>query len=388
MFVVWPHGPERLLDFLSHLNSLRPSIQFSMDNRVRPCIAFLDIMVIREETTLANKVYRKPTHTGRYVKFNSNYPSHVKWGLIQSLHSRASTICQERQNLVKEISSLRSDLQLNDYPQGFIDSVIDSKGSGRLNEEQKPLRSVYIPYVKGTSEKLKCVGNRYNISTIFETKHTLRSSLMKTRLERDPQQMAQCIYSIHCVCGKSYIGDKGRPLAMRLHEHSHNLQQGLLGKSKLAQHAYEEGHKVGWDDARVLEIERNSMYRKYKKSAHMVCLTNAISQPSLDISPIWIPIGNEVSNSQRRSVRHERFFIVSIRFQSCVFRFYSIDGTSGRYYIPSQIFSIFCIGAHALGFVGYVCSTNFYLLFSPSSTHMCVLYNNFYCTFSCYIPTN
>jgi hypothetical protein len=30
-------------------------------------------------------------------------------------------------------------------------------------------------------------------------------------------------------------------------------------------------------------------------------------------------------------------------------------------------------GAHALGFVGYVCSTNFYLLFYPSSTHVRVL---------------
>jgi hypothetical protein len=90
---------------------------------------------------------------------------------------------------------------------------------------------------------------------------------------------------------------------VRLREHRHNLQQGLLEKSKLAQHAYEEGHRVGWDDARVLEIESNSRYRKYKDSARMACLINPISQPSLDISPIWIPlISNEVSNSQRRSV--------------------------------------------------------------------------------------
>jgi hypothetical protein len=125
---------------------------------------------------------------------------------------------------------------------------------------------------------------------------------MKTRLERDPQQTAQCIYNIRCECGKSYIGDKGRPLAMRLHEHIHNLQQGLLEKSKLAQHTYEESHRVGWDNARILEIKRNTMHRKYKISANMVCLTNPISQPSLDISPISIPISNEVSNSQRKSV--------------------------------------------------------------------------------------
>jgi hypothetical protein len=76
---------------------------------------------------------------------------------------------------------------------------------------------------------------------------------------------------------------------VRLREHRHSLQQDLLEKSKLAQHAYEEGHRVGWDDARVLEIESNSRYRKYKESAHMACLINPVSQPSLDISPIWIP---------------------------------------------------------------------------------------------------
>jgi hypothetical protein len=58
----------------------------------------------------------------------------------------------------------------------------------------------------------------------------------------------------------------------------HNLKEGLLEKSKLVQHAYEEGHRVGWDEARILEIESNSRYRKYKESAHMACLTNQISQ--------------------------------------------------------------------------------------------------------------
>jgi hypothetical protein len=179
---------------------------------------------------------------------------------------------------------------------------MNSKSSIRLNEEQKPLGSVYISYVKGVSEKFKCIGNRH-IRTIFRTKHTLRSSLMKTRPERDPLQRAQCIYSIPCEYGRSYIGETCRPLAMRPREHRHNLQQGLLEKSKLAQHSSEEGHKVGWDDARVLEIESDSRYRKYKESAHITCLTNLINQPSLDSSPIWIPLtSNEFSNSQRRFV--------------------------------------------------------------------------------------
>jgi hypothetical protein len=78
-----------------------------------------------------------------------------------------------------------------------------------------------------------------------------------------------------------------------------NLKQGLLEKSKLAQHAYVEDHRVSWDEARVLEVERNTRYRKYKESAHMACSTNPISQPSLDISPIWIPLISEEVNKPK-----------------------------------------------------------------------------------------
>jgi hypothetical protein len=68
--------------------------------------------------------------------------------------------------------------------------------------------------------------------------------------------------------------------------HRHNLKEGILEKSKLSQHTYEGDHSVGWDEARILEIESNSRYKKYKESAHVACLTNPISQPSLEFSPI------------------------------------------------------------------------------------------------------
>jgi hypothetical protein len=74
---------------------------------------FLDVLIIRKGLTLTTKVYRKPSHTGRYLNFKSNHPTHVKRGIVQSLHSRASTICQEQQDLLNEIDNLRHDLQLD-----------------------------------------------------------------------------------------------------------------------------------------------------------------------------------------------------------------------------------------------------------------------------------
>jgi hypothetical protein len=153
------------------------------------------------------------------------------------------------------------------------------------------------------SEKFKSIQNRYNIRKIFKTKHKFKRSLMKSRQERDPQQTAQCVCSIPCECGRSYFGETGRPLAMRLPEHRQSLKESLLEKSKLAQHAYEDGHNVGWDEARILEIESNGRYRKYKELAHMSCLINRSTNPIWTFIPSGSPlIINEVSSSQRRSV--------------------------------------------------------------------------------------
>jgi hypothetical protein len=195
-----------------------------------------------------------------------------------------------------EISSLRHDHQLSGYSQEFMASVTYSKDNSHSNKEEKPLGSVYIQYVKGVSQKFKHIGNQYNIRMIFETKHTLRSWLKRTR-EGNPQQTSQCVSSIPCEYGRSYVGGTGRPLAVHLCEHRHSLKEDLLEKSNLAHHAYEEGHRVGWNEARILKIESNNRYRKYKESTHVACLINLISQHSLDIYPIGIPlISNEVSH--------------------------------------------------------------------------------------------
>jgi hypothetical protein len=38
-------------------------------------------------------------------------------------------------------------------------------------------------------------------------------------------------------------------------EHRHNLKEASLEKLKLTLHAYAGSHTVGWDEARILEIE-------------------------------------------------------------------------------------------------------------------------------------
>jgi hypothetical protein len=79
----------------------------------------------------------------------------------------------------------------------------------------------------------------------------------------------------------------------------YNLTQCLLKKSKLAKHVNEEIQKLGWKEAKVLQIEPHITYGKCNESSHMSLLDHFISQPGLDISPIWSPIiAAEVSKLQ------------------------------------------------------------------------------------------
>jgi predicted GIY-YIG superfamily endonuclease len=113
----------------------------------------------------------------------------------------------------------------------------------------------------------------------------------------DPQLTAHCVYNIPCECGRSYVGETGRPLSVRIWEHKFNLKNGLLNKSKLAQHAFEEGHQISWNEAKILQIEFNSRQRKYKGSAHMACMGKPTRQPSLEFpsGSLW---------SKRRSITY------------------------------------------------------------------------------------
>jgi hypothetical protein len=126
---------------------------------------------------------------------------------------------------------------------------------------------------------------------------------MKTGWVTDAQQKKQSVYSIHCDCGSRYIGETSRLLEGHIKEHKYNLTQGLLEKSKLAQHAYEGGHEIGWKEAKGLQTQPNTTHREYKESAHMCLIDHPISQPSLDVSHIWTPvIAAEVRKLQLRPV--------------------------------------------------------------------------------------
>jgi hypothetical protein len=156
MFIVWPHGPDKLQEFYHHINNLRPSIQFTMERESNNHLPFLDVLVTKNGSFLSTNVYRKPTHTGRYLHFESNHPHHVKRGVVRSLIHRASIICQDRQDFLNEAKQIKHDLALNGYPSAFVNSIINKPITiSHLDTYMTTHGMVVIPYVKGVSEKFR-----------------------------------------------------------------------------------------------------------------------------------------------------------------------------------------------------------------------------------------
>lgn len=69
--------------FLSHLSSIRPTIMFTMEQQKDDNLPFLDSLLHqKDDRTLEASVYRKPTHTDRYLHFSSYHPPHAKRSIV------------------------------------------------------------------------------------------------------------------------------------------------------------------------------------------------------------------------------------------------------------------------------------------------------------------
>ena len=121
-------------------------------------------------------VFRKKTHTERYLNFRSYHHPCIKTGTISYLKNRAHNICSE-EALETEVKYLTTAFQSNGYPSWVIHRALikEKKSRKEHNQEdgEKP-KTLYIPYIKGFSEKVEKCLNHLNIGTVHKTQMTNR----------------------------------------------------------------------------------------------------------------------------------------------------------------------------------------------------------------------
>ena len=116
--------PSMVESYHQHLNSIEPSIQFTVEMESNGCLPFLDILITRDsDGSLSTAVYRKQTHTDQYLQFSSHHPSSHKLSVCRSLFSRALTHSSSLVQQVEEESLIFQALQKNGYPINFIKRI-------------------------------------------------------------------------------------------------------------------------------------------------------------------------------------------------------------------------------------------------------------------------
>ncbi|XP_076397942.1 uncharacterized protein LOC143266273 [Megachile rotundata] len=294
-FVVWSHGREKLGDFLNYINSLDPNIQFTMEIETPDrSLPFLDTLITRKaDGTLGHQVYRKPTHTNRYLHATSHHHPSQKNSVITSLVHRATCI-SEQENLANELEHIRFTLQQNGYSKHKINRTID-----RLtNHTTKPTRNhttdthdkehatTFLPYIQGTTDRIGRILRKHNIRTVFTT-HTKIGQLLTSPKDPQPQLSTPGVYKIPCSCGQVYIGETGRSVNTRLKEHERCARLGYI-QSAVAEHQITTGHKILFEKTKVLAKTSAYLPRKYREAIEIRKHPNNINRETgYHINPIW-----------------------------------------------------------------------------------------------------
>ena len=219
---------------LSHLNSIRPTIQFTVEEEQEGVLPFLDTQLQRrQEGTLDETIFRKKTHTDRYLQFESHHLIHIKRGVMKSLFDRAQAILQE-----------------NGYPRLLNQSSLERRPQPD-EEEQSHRTTVVIPYVVKLSERVKRVCKDYNITTAFESASTLRIALVRVQDRIPMEQKSGVMYEVFCSCGKA-----------------HRAAARLGQQSAVAEQAWQDGHTIDWSDLRIVDESLKNSTGDQRSRAH------------------------------------------------------------------------------------------------------------------------
>ena len=85
----------------------------------------MGIHIRREDKRLVTKVYRKETHTNRYLNWRSNHSKSFLLGIIKGQIHRAHYLCDLKEDLMEELSFLRDVFVMNSYPLKLETEVIN-----------------------------------------------------------------------------------------------------------------------------------------------------------------------------------------------------------------------------------------------------------------------
>ena len=258
-------------EFLQHINTVDPSIQFTVEEAKEDgSIPFLDTIIRPEaDGTFTIGVYRKPTHTDLYLPWDSNHNIAAKYSVINTLSHRVLTICSTPELAEEELQHLEHVLGQCKYPKWAIRKIFKKhhhKEKKQTPKTKYPAKChIMVPYSQGIGESLKNICKKHGVDVHFKGGQTLKNILVSPKDKDKITSKSSVIFTYTCGmidCYEEYIGESGRTFGERYKEH-------LKAPSPIFLDQNNSGHVTTLDNFKIIGREENSLARTIKESMHI-----------------------------------------------------------------------------------------------------------------------
>ena len=263
-------------ELLRHLNAQHERIQFTDEEEKDQMFSFMDVRFTRlPNGDLQREVFRKPTHTERYVNYTSHQPTSVKSGIIHCLMNRATTVCSNETILKKEKKHIERAMQRNGYPRRFIKKWMAKYDKKKWRKDQDTSNETFehakIPFIDGLSQEVRRIARSAGIRCSFYAPSTTRS-LYNVKDKLTPGATTHAVYEVTCeTCKERYIGETLRAVEVRAKEHQDAIRLGNTQRSAIAEHVHNQPdcHVIDWKAVKVIDRARNLRERKIREAFHI-----------------------------------------------------------------------------------------------------------------------
>ena len=125
IFMVWTHGEEKLIEFITHINSSHNTIKFTHEFS-DSSISFLDVTVLLNNSNqISTDLYVKSTDIHQYPLHTSCHPNHVKRSIPFSLALRIRRICSTAEKFKQRTSELMEFLCNRGHKRQYVQTQIN-----------------------------------------------------------------------------------------------------------------------------------------------------------------------------------------------------------------------------------------------------------------------
>ncbi|KAK4873011.1 hypothetical protein RN001_015040 [Aquatica leii] len=167
-------------------------------------------------------------------------------------------------------------LQQNGFSKNHIRRALRPRRNNNTEEdENKPDATAFLPYIKGTTDKISKVLKKHNIQTIFNTVKKINQILPNPKTKIDLE--SQGVYKIPCkYCDGCYMGQTNRRVNIRREEHR-NAVIKQESTSSLAEHVRKTSHEINFDETKVIANVEHKTKRIIREAIEIEKLPNSLN---------------------------------------------------------------------------------------------------------------